>query len=182
VERYYLSHPEQVELLPGVGRALRRLRRLGLGLVVVTNQSAIGRGMFDEQRLAAIHDRLLTLLDDEGVSLDGVYYCPHVPDDDCACRKPRPGLLERAARELRFDLRASFVIGDKACDVELGRRVGATTVLVRTGYGAQMTENCRALTDYVVDDLSAAVPVIRRVLRRTRALPRRRLRAIPVSA
>ena len=137
---------------------------MGLGLVVLTNQSAIGRGFFDERRLEAIHHQLRTLLETEGVLLEGIYHCPHTPEDGCPCRKPRPGLMERAAKELQFDPKASLVIGDKRCDLELGRRVGATTILVRTGYGAQIAQTCQDVADYIVEDLGAAVPLIERLL------------------
>ena len=103
------------------------------------------------------------MLEAEGVQLDGIYFCPHTPEDRCACRKPAPGLIELASKELRFDLRSSIVIGDKACDIELGRRVGARTILVRTGYGAQSEQSVAA--DYVVDNLSAAVEIIRKLPR-----------------
>jgi len=162
VERNYLSDPDEVELLPGAAEGLRQLRALGLGLVVVTNQSAIGRGYFDEARLERIHQRLRERLAAEGVQLDGIYFCPHLPDDECGCRKPRTGLMERAARELGFDPAAAFVIGDKPCDVEMGRRVGATTFLVRTGYGAQHEGATPA--DYVVDGVAEAAQVIQGLL------------------
>jgi histidinol-phosphate phosphatase family protein len=161
VERHYLSEPQQVELIPNVGEGLRQLREMGLGLVVITNQSAIGRGFFDEARLQQIHERLRDLLDAEGVRLDGIYFCPHVPEDDCACRKPRTKLIEQAAAEWNFNLRDAFVIGDKPCDVELGQRVGATTFLVRTGYGAQVASAGSVNADYVVEDVREAARVIR---------------------
>lgn len=164
VERHYLSDPDLVELLPGAASGLRQLRELGLGLVVVTNQSPIGRGYFDETRLELIHQRLVELLAAEGVELDGVYFCPHTPDDNCSCRKPRPGMLKLAAQELNFELPDCFVIGDNTCDIELGRRVGATTFLVRTGYGAQVAAESVASPDYVVDDLQDAAQVIERLL------------------
>jgi D-glycero-D-manno-heptose 1,7-bisphosphate phosphatase len=164
VERHYLSDPAQVELLPGAASALRQLRELGLGLVVITNQSAIGRGFFDRERLGLIHARLCELLEAEGVHLDGNYFCPHKPEDNCACRKPRPGLMELAARELGFTRQACFVIGDKDSDIELGRRVGATTFLVRTGYGAQVAADITVTPNYVVDDLAEAAQTIRRIL------------------
>ncbi len=163
-ERHYLSDPEQVELLGGAAEGLRRMRGLGLGLVLVTNQSAVGRGYFDLARLDEIHRRLRELLAAEGVSLDGIYYCPHTPDDGCTCRKPRPRMLEAAARELGFDPARAFVVGDKECDVELGRGVGATTLLVRTGYGARLAAAGRAGADYVVDDLTEAARVVERLL------------------
>ncbi|HTI52368.1 MAG TPA: HAD family hydrolase [Planctomycetaceae bacterium] len=169
VERHYLSHPQQLSLLPGAAAGLRTLRELGLGLVVVTNQSGIARGFFDEARLAAIHDRLHELLGGAGVELDGIYFCPHGPDDRCPCRKPREGMALAAARELGFRLEESFMIGDKACDIELGRRIGATTLLVRTGYGAEveLTANTApaAAPDHVVTNLKSAATVIRRILR-----------------
>lgn len=164
VERHYLSDPDLVELLPGAASGLRQLRELGLGLVVVTNQSPIGRGYFDETRLELIHQRLVELLAAEGVELDGVYFCPHTPDDNCSCRKPRPGMLKLAAQELNFELPDCFVIGDNTCDIELGRRVRATTFLVRTGYGAQVAAESVASPDYVVDDLQGAAQVIERLL------------------
>jgi D,D-heptose 1,7-bisphosphate phosphatase len=158
-ERNYLSEPADVKLLPGAGAALRELRRLGFGLLIITNQSAIGRGHFDEARLDQIHERLRELLSADDVEWDGLYYCPHTPEADCSCRKPRPGLLSQAAEKLCFDLTESIVIGDKESDVEMGRRVGATTFLVRTGYGAEF-EN-RTAADHVVDDLTGAVNRIR---------------------
>lgn len=164
VERHYLSDPGQVELVPGAARSLRQLRDMGLGLVVITNQSAIGRGFFDEARLALIHQRLRELLGAEGVQLDGIYFCPHTPQDDCLCRKPRTRLLELAAKELDFEPQACFVVGDKACDIELGQRVGATTLLVRTGYGDQVAEEGTATPNYIVSDLLEAAQVIQGIL------------------
>ncbi|MGH8056136.1 MAG: D-glycero-alpha-D-manno-heptose-1,7-bisphosphate 7-phosphatase, partial [Candidatus Entotheonellia bacterium] len=133
-------------------------------LVVITNQSAVGRGWLEEERLALIHERLVELLALEGVKLDGIYVCPHTPHADCPCRKPRPALIARAAAELHFNPRESFVIGDKASDIELGRNVGAITFLVRTGYGAQMAMNPLLKPDYIVDDVWEAAQVIRRQL------------------
>ncbi len=164
VERQYLSAPEQVELLPGAGTGLRAMRDLGLGLVIVTNQSAVGRGYFDIARLDEIHGRLRELLAAEGVEIDGIYICPHTPEDGCGCRKPLPGLLLRASQELGFDPARAFVIGDKPCDIELGQAVGATTILVRTGYGAGH-ETARTVTpDYVADNLLNAAEFLQRSL------------------
>jgi D-glycero-D-manno-heptose 1,7-bisphosphate phosphatase len=139
VERHYLSDPDAVELLPGAAEGLRRLRDLGFGLVVVTNQSGLSRGYFDLERLGQIHARLAALLGVEGIKLDGIYVCPHLPEHGCACRKPLPGLAHRAALDLSFDPRSSIVVGDKRCDLELGQAIGARTFLVRTGYGADVT-------------------------------------------
>jgi D-glycero-D-manno-heptose 1,7-bisphosphate phosphatase len=166
-ERNYITDAGQVQLIPGAARSLRRLKEMGLGLVVITNQSALGRGYLDEAGLSAIHEKLHALLREEKVRLDAIYYCPHKPDDDCSCRKPRSGLVERAAKDLRFDPGESFVIGDKASDVEMGRNVGATTLLVRTGYGAQAAADGAAQPDYVVSDLSAAAEVIAQLLKKS---------------
>ena len=156
----YLSDPKQVKLIAGAAEALRQLKQMGLGLVVVTNQSAVGRGFFDEARLQLIHQRLCELLESEGVHLDGIFFCPHTPENDCSCRKPRPALIERAARQFDFDLQTSFVIGDKAADIEMGRRVEATTFLVRTGYGVEVADDPAVSPDYIVDDLWAAAQII----------------------
>ncbi|MET0500401.1 MAG: HAD family hydrolase [Candidatus Binatia bacterium] len=164
VERHYLSDPGQIELLPGSIRGLRLMLEMGLGLVMITNQSAVGRALFDEARLDLIHRRLRDLLGAEQIRLEGIYYCPHLPEDDCPCRKPRPGLIELAGRQLDFDLPRSFVVGDKAADIEMGRRVSATTFLVRTGYGAEVAADPDVHADYVVDDLWAVAQTIRRLV------------------
>jgi len=158
-ERNYLARVEEMELLPNTLRGLRLLRDLGLGLIVLTNQSGLNRGYFDEAALEEIHAYLRRQLADAGIELAGIYVCPHTPDEGCACRKPEPGLAHRAAAECNFDAEESFVIGDKRCDIELGKRLGATTFLVRTGYGAQCEqEGVRG--DYTVADVLGAAQVI----------------------
>jgi len=160
VEKNYLSDPRQVELLPGVIEGLSLLQSQGFGIVVVTNQSGIGRGYFSEDRLKEIHGRLLGVLNEQGITLDGIYHCPHVPGDACQCRKPEPGLVWKSAAELGFDPQQAFVVGDKLCDIEMGRRVQASTLLVRTGYGTHFssTESCQP--DYVVQNLEEAAKLI----------------------
>jgi len=164
VERNYLSSPDQLELYPGVGPALRRLSELGFGIAVVTNQSGVARGYFDLEMLSKVHERLAELLAAEGVTLDGIYICPHSPEDDCRCRKPLPGMVEQAVAEHGFDPKLAFLVGDKALDIEMGQAVGATAILVRTGYGAktEAAENCAPAV--VVDDLPAAAAWIERMV------------------
>jgi D-glycero-D-manno-heptose 1,7-bisphosphate phosphatase len=164
VERHYLADPDQVELLDGAAEGLRRLRAMGLELIVITNQSGVGRGYFTEDTLGRIHARLEELLEVEGVRLNAIYVCPHVPADGCRCRKPAPALLERAAREWGFEPRDAFVIGDKRSDVELGQRAGSTTLLVRTGYGAVEAAVGDVVADHVVSDLREAASVIERLI------------------
>ncbi|MBF0166007.1 MAG: D-glycero-beta-D-manno-heptose 1,7-bisphosphate 7-phosphatase [Alphaproteobacteria bacterium] len=154
VERDYLSDPDGLELIPGAGEGLRLLRDRGFGLAVMTNQSGIARGYFTQASLDAIHQRLTELLAGEGIVLDGIYVCPHGPDEDCTCRKPLPGMVLQAARDLGFDPEQAFVIGDKTADVELGRAVGATSILVRTGYGREHESRCQP--DHVADNLLEA--------------------------
>ena len=164
----YLSDPKQIALIPGTGKALRDLSDMGFGLVVITNQSGVGRGYFDEAQLARIHDRLLEMLRAEEITLDGLYFCPHTPQDRCLCRKPHTGLIQKASEDLDFDLSGSIVIGDKASDIEMGCRVGALTMLVCTGYGAQVASERKIAPDYIVEDLSAAVEVIGSKFRKVR--------------
>lgn len=164
VEREYLCDPGQMELLPHAACGLRAMRRMGLGLIVITNQSGIGRGFFDEACLFAVHERLRQLLRAEDVELDGIYICPHLPEDSCRCRKPRPGLVEQAARDFGFDPRDTFVIGDKPSEIELGLAVGATTILVRTGYGTETERNNVTHAAHVVADLAAAAAVVEQVV------------------
>jgi D-glycero-D-manno-heptose 1,7-bisphosphate phosphatase len=123
-------------MFPFAAAAIRRLNEAKLPAIVITNQSGVGRDYFPEALVREVHDLMTAQLANEGAHLDGLYYCPHKGDDGCACRKPKPGMLERAAREHGLDLRRSFVVGDRYGDMELAHRTGARPVLVRTGYGA----------------------------------------------
>jgi histidinol-phosphate phosphatase family protein len=126
----YPRDPDQVRLLPGCEAALAALQQNGFLLVLVSNQSAIGRGWVDRGDVERVHGRLVSLLAEHGVRLDAAYYCPHTPEEGCTCRKPAPGMLLQAARELEVDLRASFLIGDKPGDIEAGHRAGCRTILL----------------------------------------------------
>ena len=172
----YVNHLSRFQLLPGVARAIRSLNEAGLPVVVVTNQSGLARGYFPESLLEAVHAELHRLLAREGAHLDGLYICPHHPEAreerfrlDCNCRKPRPGLLERAAAELGLDLGRSYMVGDRWSDLRCGAAVGATTVLVLTGYGrgdaAYVGPGQTVQPDHVAEDLEAAA---RWILDRTR--------------
>jgi D-glycero-D-manno-heptose 1,7-bisphosphate phosphatase len=164
IERGYLSDSGEFALLPGVLEGLRHLCSLGLGLVVVSNQSALGRGHFDLTRLEGIHNRMCELLAQSGIVLDAIFFCPHTPEDYCACRKPKVGLGLQAAAHLGFYPKECFMIGDKKSDIAFGKRLGATTLLVRTGYGAEVEVAGEHGADYVVDDLREAAQVIERLL------------------
>jgi D-glycero-D-manno-heptose 1,7-bisphosphate phosphatase len=157
VEKHYLSDPDQLELYPGTGAALRRLRELGYGLAVLTNQSGIGRGYFDLATVQKIHERLAAMLAAEGASVDGFFICPHAPDEVCDCRKPLPGMARQAMAQFGFDPKQAIMIGDKAADIGVGQAIGAATILVRTGWGAESETARDCLPDVIVDDLAGAV-------------------------
>jgi histidinol-phosphate phosphatase family protein len=157
----YLDDPAGIELLPGVPEALRMLRHAGLPVVVVSNQAGVGRGRFPLRR---VHDTMAALrlaLRAEGVELDAITFCPHAPDDGCACRKPGTALLERAADDLVLSLRDSVMIGDKRLDVAAGQAAGGAGILVRTGYGREEETRIGSppfprAPDRVCDDLREA--------------------------
>ncbi len=126
----YLKIAADLKLLAGVGPALARLKKAGAKLVVVTNQSGVGRGLMTLKDLEAVHARLQGLLEQEDAALDAIYFCPHHPDDSCHCRKPNVGMVERAVSELQLDLQRSYLIGDHARDIQLAHRVGAKAILL----------------------------------------------------
>jgi D-glycero-D-manno-heptose 1,7-bisphosphate phosphatase len=167
----YLDRLDRLDIYPYSVDAVRLLNRAGFAVVVTTNQSGVGRGYFDEAFVGAVHDRIAAAFAAGGARVDGFYYCPHHPEAEvtayrqaCDCRKPRPGLLQRAARELDLDPQRSFVVGDRSNDVDAGRAVGAATVLLRTGYGAHAAAETRAAATAVAGNLIEAVSWI---LRRT---------------
>ena len=129
-DKHYLSDPNGIELIPTVPQGIRKLNKAGIRVIVVTNQSGIGRGYFREDQLKAVHDRLLETLRAHGAKIDAIIYCPHKPDEGCQCRKPAPGMLLQASEEYKIDLPHSYVIGDRMMDVEMAHKVGAIGVLV----------------------------------------------------
>lgn len=155
-EKSYLSDPAGVELLPGAAAAIERVALAGYGVIVITNQSGVGRGYFRMEDVARVNARMLELLGEAAARIERIYICPHAPEVDCECRKPRTGLLDQAAWELGLDATRSVVIGDKAADVELARRAGAAAVLVTTGYGAEVLASGTVQPDFVAADLNAA--------------------------
>lgn len=143
----YPRDPERVRLLRGVEEGLQRLRCEGFLLVVVGNQSGIGRGIVSEAEARAVHARFAALLKQRGIALDAVKYCPHAPWEGCACRKPSPCMLLEAAAELGIDLGASYMVGDKLSDVLAGRRAGCHTILLGSG-GASVEAVDHAAPDW----------------------------------
>lgn len=150
-EAHYCADPARVKILPGIPAALRRLKQAGFLTFVITNQSGIGRGLISEAQYRAVEAEMLR---QAGPGLiDAVYFCPEAPDAGSPRRKPEPGMVLEAAAQHGIDLVHSYFIGDKAADIECGRRAGTRTILVRTGYGAG--EECAP--DLVAADAAAAV-------------------------
>ncbi|MDR1695569.1 MAG: HAD family hydrolase [Endomicrobium sp.] len=134
-DKNYLSSPQQVKLYSYAADSINRLRKAGFKIIVVTNQSGIGRGMFTEKDLDKIHKKFLFLLKENGAKIDGLYYCPHIDEDKCGCRKPKTGMALRAAKEHNIDLKKSYTVGDSVRDYVLGSNFGGKGVLVLTGHG-----------------------------------------------
>lgn len=163
----FLRSPEGIHLIPGAGAAIRALNEQRIPVCIVSNQSGVARGLLTEDDLHRIHERLQSILQEEGAHIDRFEYCPHHPTEgiapyriECDCRKPRPGMLERIAEQFQIALPHSFVVGDKLSDIELGKAVGATTMLVLTGYGEASLQEARAGNvhpDFIVRSLVEAV-------------------------
>jgi len=164
----YIGDPDEMVLIDGAAKAVKRLNDEGVTVVVVTNQSGIGRGYYREADFEAVNARLYELLAREQARIDALYFCPHTPGQGCGCRKPATGLVDRAARELGIDPSLSYLVGDKAADMGLARAVGATDVLVMTGYGEETAAGLDPPPAHVARDLSAAVDWIIDEMRRRR--------------
>ena len=154
----YCADPTQVEIFPGVPKALVRLKAAGYKLIVVSNQAGIGRGYFTEAQYRLVEAEVARAV--LPATFDAVYFCPDRPDLATDRRKPAPGMVLEAQREHDIDLARSFFIGDKAIDIECGRNAGVRTILVKTGYGAKETH---ATPDWIAEDLGAAAEIILRL-------------------
>jgi D-glycero-D-manno-heptose 1,7-bisphosphate phosphatase len=159
----YVGRPEDVILIGGVANTIARINALGAPVVVVSNQSGVARGLFSEDAVEQVHNKVSELLRSSGGRVDRFYFCPHHPTlgrgeyrRESAHRKPAPGMLCDAAVEMTIDLRMSVMVGDKISDIQAGRAVCATTVLVRTGYGRDTETKHERIWDAVYDDLPSA--------------------------
>jgi D-glycero-D-manno-heptose 1,7-bisphosphate phosphatase len=151
----YCSDPKNVKIFPGVPEALRRLKSNGFKLIIITNQSGIGRGLFTVEQYRAVEAELLRQLGDS--LIHATYFCPHVPGQHSTHRKPAPGMIIDAAREHHIDVSCSFLIGDAEIDVECAHNAGVRAIRVRTGLQRDTT---RSMADWRADDLPAAVEII----------------------
>jgi D,D-heptose 1,7-bisphosphate phosphatase len=163
----YNVDPDLIVLMPGVGEGLQRLQASGFQLVMITNQAGVAHGYFPERALEGVHARIDALLEPHGVRLGGFYYCPHHPQGSivtykctCLCRKPMPGMIQRAAAELRIDLGRSWFLGDILDDVEAGNRAGCRTVLVDAGSETLWQLSPQRTPDYYTYSMQSAVDLI----------------------
>jgi D-glycero-D-manno-heptose 1,7-bisphosphate phosphatase len=150
VEVDFLRSPDELQIIDGAPAAVAQLNRQGIITCVISNQSGVARGFLTEADLAVIHARLQEEFRAGGARFDRIFYCPHHPTEgiapyniDCECRKPKPGMLVQGANEFHLDLHRCFVVGDSVVDMQAGNAVGATTILVQTGYGKQSLQTCR---------------------------------------
>lgn len=152
----YINHRDKMRLLPGVGPALKSLKDAGFLLIVVSNQSGVGRGIIPPDELPRIHERMDELLGASGVRIDYYSLCTHRPEEGCPCRKPSAKLLVDAASQLQIDLKQSYMVGDKIVDLQAGRNAGVRGVgLVRTGHGLETENSDGPLAHFIGTDLAA---------------------------
>lgn len=153
----YLAKPDDLRMIDGAAISIKRLNDAGVKVIVISNQSGVGRGYFSGDDVEAVNGRLVELLAAEGARLDGVYYCAHRPDEGCGCRKPGTGLPDKAAAEHGIDNSMSYVVGDKASDMGLAEKIGAKGVMVMTGNGPEEVKKLAGKPDFVARDIGEAV-------------------------
>jgi histidinol-phosphate phosphatase family protein len=156
----YLSDPAEVELLPAALEGLKRLCSLGAALLVVTNQSGVGRGFFTMVEVDAVNRQLRDILTAHGIDLMGIFVCTHIPSDLCGCRKPRTGLVESAVLEMGLTLDRAFVIGDRSCDIELGHNLGVKAVWITNVAHQDEIRNSARAPHFAVSNLLEAAEII----------------------
>ncbi len=163
-EMGFLNHLSRLRVFPFAAAAIRRLNQLSLPVIVITNQSGIARGIFPESLVHRAHEKLTAELAAAGARVDGIYFCPHRSDEPCGCRKPHPGMLERAAREHNLVLAGSYVVGDRYDDIAMAGHIHGRGILVLTGYGRGELElhqpSWARQPDHVAADLAEAVDLI----------------------
>ncbi len=164
IDVHYLDDPEKFEMYSGVGEGVKKLIDNGFKIIVITNQSGIGRGYFSESQLFKIHERMKQIFHHYGVILDGIYYCPHHPDDKCNCRKPNTGLFDAAISDHNINCKKSYMLGDKILDIVAGNRIGVKTILIPEPHlREKLIENkdfWEKKPDFIADNFLHAVDII----------------------
>lgn len=169
---YYAHKIDQLEVIPNSAEAIRLLNESGFKVIVVSNQAGVARGYYQEKNIQIYNNEMKRQLEEKGAHIDAIYYCPHHPEAtikeyriDCDCRKPKPGMLKRAEKDLNLDLKRSFLIGDKMSDIEAGYRAGCKTILVLTGQGNSELKKISKMDikpNYISKDLHTAIQIINR--------------------
>jgi len=160
VNKHYLSDPDKIEFLPGALEGLKLLSEAGIRLVIVSNQSGVGRGYFTEKEVNRVNERLVNLLKNEEIDILNVLYCPHSPENNCECRKPKPGMILRALNDSDISKDNAIIIGDSRADIEAGKKAGIDSILVRTGYGKEVEKELGSERLFVADNLLEAADII----------------------
>ena len=172
---YYAHRIDQLELIPKSAEAIRLLNKNEFKVIIVSNQSGVARGYYQEKDIEIYNKAMKKKLEEENACIDAIYYCPHYPEAvidkykvDCECRKPKPGMLKRAERDLNLDLKCSFLIGDKISDIEAGYRAGCKTILVLTGQGNDELKKISKMNikpNYISKDLFTAIQIIKKIMK-----------------
>jgi len=169
---YYAHKIDQLELIPKSAEAIRLLNKNGFKVIIISNQSGVARGYYHEKDIQIYNNEMKRQLEEKGAHIDAIYYCPHHPEAtikeyriDCDCRKPKPGMLKLAEKDLNLDLKCSFLVGDKMSDIEAGYRAGCKTILVLTGQGNGELKKISEMNikpNYISKDLFTAIQIINR--------------------
>jgi len=182
----YINHPDQVKLLEGVTETLAELKKMGYKLIVVSNQSGIARGIFTEEMLAQVHERLEQILSHHGVTLDKIYYCPYHPEGaipkyrrESDWRKPQPGMLIAAAEELDIDLTESWLIGDSARDIDAGKSAGCKTILIQNAAHNRTIEPGATAPDYMAVNMKEVLNIIKQNNRTNQKMETEQIQTTP---
>lgn len=155
----YIKSAEEFKLLPNTIKALKLLSARKYKLIIITNQSGIGKGLYTTRDFCKVNQKMVKELEKNNVKLDAIYYCPHEAETACECRKPNLGMLKQAQKDFKINTKKSFMIGDKTADIEWGRRAGCKTILVKTGYGGK-DKRFSVKPDYVAKDLLEAAKIV----------------------
>lgn len=159
VEKNFLKDPEEIEFYPGAIEALKAIGDEYIK-IVISNQSGVARGYFTSADVEKINTHISSILKMSGISIDAWYFCPHGPDDNCQCRKPRPGMIMKAEEKFNINIPNSWIIGDKSTDIEAGKAAGINTILVKTGYGGSEPGASDIASDYLASDIGEAIKYI----------------------
>jgi len=169
---FYAHRIDQLELIPKSSEAIRLLNKNGFKVIVVSNQAGVAKGYYQEKNIQIYNNEMKRQLKEKGAHIDAIYYCPHHSEAtiekykiDCECRKPKPGMLRQAEKDLNLDLKCSFLIGDKMSDIEAGYRAGCRTILVLTGQGNDELKKISEMDTkptYISKDLFTAIQIIKR--------------------